>query len=675
MPLEGQQIGRYRLVRLLGSGGMGEVYLADDAPIQRQVAIKVIRAEVSPYPTASAIQEAARLFQREARAIAMLDHPRILSLYDYGETTMNGTTITYLVMPYRPEGSLALWLRQRDNPEHGQGIPLLTQDVVHIISQAAEALQHAHDHQIIHQDVKPANFLIRSNQENPNRPDLLLTDFGIARLTTTTSSTSHSVRGTPTYMAPEQLEGHAVPATDQYALAIMAYELLTGRPPFQGGLGQVMYQHLQAQPAPPSTFNPRLPAEIDTVLLHALAKKPEERFHSISAFARAFQGAMQSTDAPTIASERAASASDMRATLAISDMEALRGTTRTLTLPDGRRVTVSVPPGAYDGQLIRLKGQGTSSGGTLLIMLAIAPTVESPVVHNTESTVVKAPPSSHDNLSIPRKGRTSGVVILMIALALLVIVGSVGFAFFYITTSRQLADINASATTFARSKATPPTVLQTTPSSTQTAIPTQQNVQPTPATPSDPYTHTGVLTRNDPLRDNSQGLGWQTGTNQNNATCTFVNGAYQSSQPVDGDFHACLALATDFSNFVYEVQMTIISGYSGGILFRANQANSTFYYFRIGQDGGYDLRAYVDALIDHSRLLASGSSAAIQTGYGNSNLVAVVANGSSLELYVNHQLITSVNNGIYSHGQIGIVAYNQGGLATAVYSNARVWTL
>ena len=196
---------------------------------------------------------------------------------------MNGTTITYLVMPYRPEGSLALWLRQRSDPEHSAGIPLHTQDVVHIISQAAEALQHAHDHQIIHQDVKPANFLIRSNQENPNRPDLLLTDFGIARLTTTTSSTSHSVRGTPTYMAPEQLEGHAVPATDQYALAIMAYELLTGRPPFQGGLGQVMYQHLQAQPAPPSTFNPQLPADVDTVLLHALAKKPEERFRAISA--------------------------------------------------------------------------------------------------------------------------------------------------------------------------------------------------------------------------------------------------------------------------------------------------------------------------------------------------------------------------------------------------------
>src|SRR6266581_2525030 len=145
MPLEGQQIGRYRLVRLLGSGGMGEVYLADDAPIQRQVAIKVIRAEVTPYPTNSAVQEATRLFQREARAIAMLDHPHILPLYDYGEVTINGALLTYLVMPYRPEGSLTAWLQQRGSSELPQRMPLHTQDVVHFIHQAAGALQHAHD--------------------------------------------------------------------------------------------------------------------------------------------------------------------------------------------------------------------------------------------------------------------------------------------------------------------------------------------------------------------------------------------------------------------------------------------------------------------------------------------------------------------------------------------------
>lgn len=694
MSLEGQQIGRYRLLKMLGSGGMGEVYLAEDPPIQRQVAIKVIRAEMTPYPNASAIQEATRLFQREARAIAMLDHPHILPLYDHGETTINGATITYLVMPYRPEGSLVFWLHQRSGSEYSQGMPLHTQDVVHIVRQAAEALQHAHGHQIIHQDVKPANFLIRSNQEDPNRPDLLLADFGIARLNAGSTSTSQSVRGTPTYMAPEQLEGHAVPATDQYALAIMTYELLTGRPPFQGGLTQVMFQHVQAQPAPPSTLNPQLPPEVDAVILHALAKKPEARFRSVSAFAQAFQEAMQSTDAPTIASKRAEPRTDMRATLAISDVEASHGTMRTLTLPGGQRVTVSVPAGAYEGQLIRLgipAGSGTT--GALLITLAITPTAESPAVANTEATVLTPLSSSRGTLSTAQRGLTRGIMLLLTALVLLVIVGSVGFAFFSVITNRQRAPINAtSPPSAAQGQTSIPTGATPIPPTAQgqTSIPTHatpipptaqgQTSTPTRATPTppvarDPYTHTGILALNDPLQDNSQGADWLTGTNQNNATCAFIGGAYQSSQPLDGDFHACFARATDFSNFVYEVQMTIVSGYAGGIIFRASQANSTFYYLRISPDGSYDLRAYVDALINHSHLLVSRSSPAIHTGYNQPNLIAVVARGSTIEFYANQQMIVSINDGTFSHGQIGIVSYNQGGLATAVYSNAKVWKL
>src|SRR6267154_302749 len=153
MPLETLQNGRYRILRTLGSGSIGEVYLVEDRRINRQVAIKVIRI------------------------------------------------------------------------------------------QAADALQHAHDNDLIHQDVKPQNFLIRSNK-NARLPDLLLADFGIAKLAVGTSGASQAIRGTPIYMAPEQWEGKPVPASDQYALAIMIYQLLAGRPPFQGGPGQMMYQHL-----------------------------------------------------------------------------------------------------------------------------------------------------------------------------------------------------------------------------------------------------------------------------------------------------------------------------------------------------------------------------------------------------------------------------------------------
>src|SRR6266571_880390 len=312
MPLEGLQLGKYRLVRLIGSGGMGDVYLGEDVRLSRQLAIKVMRAEVSPYPDEDAVKDGARLFQREMKAIARLDHPHILPLYDYGEELLHQTTLIHMVMPFRLEGSLADWLRQRNTIE-----PLPLQDIASLLSQATEALQYAHDHQIIHQDVKLSNFLIRRKKDLSSTPDLQLADFGIAKISSATSSVSHASRGTPIYMAPEQWNGDPVPATDQYALAIMTYELLTGRAPFRGRPEQLMYQHFQTSPQPPSSMQQGLPASIDAVLLHALAKQPEERFASIADFAAAFDEALSGHG-------------DLFATLAISEEEAARGTQREL---------------------------------------------------------------------------------------------------------------------------------------------------------------------------------------------------------------------------------------------------------------------------------------------------------------------------------------------------------
>ena len=228
MPLETLQNGRYRILRTIGSGSMGEVYLVDDTRINRQVAIKVIRIDTAPYSdnsNSTGTIDAARLFEREAKSIARLNHPNILPLYDFGEEVVNGNPLTYMVMPYSPEGSLATWLQQHDPTQ-----PLSPADTGHFVRQAADALQNAHDNDLIHQDVKPQNFLIRTNK-NARLPDLLLADFGIAKLAVSTSGASQAIRGTPIYMAPEQWEGNPVPASDQYALAVMSYQLLAGRPP------------------------------------------------------------------------------------------------------------------------------------------------------------------------------------------------------------------------------------------------------------------------------------------------------------------------------------------------------------------------------------------------------------------------------------------------------------
>src|ERR1700694_5608307 len=291
MPLEGLHLGHYHLLRLLGSGGMGEVYLAEDARIGQQVAIKVIRSESIAYPQSESAQQAARLFEREARAIARLDHPNILPRYAYGEETLHDMPLTYLVMPYRKEGTLASWLKLR-----GSAALLTPDEATSLVQQAADALQHAHDQHVIHQDIKPTNFLIRLRSDQPGRPDLLLADFGIAKLSSATASASQSIRGTPTYMAPEKWDVHPVAATDQYALAVMVYELLVGRPPFQGNPGQVMRQHYLTPPPAPSSLNPRLSPAIDAVLLRALAKEPDERFPSVTAFAQAFVQAAHNSE-------------------------------------------------------------------------------------------------------------------------------------------------------------------------------------------------------------------------------------------------------------------------------------------------------------------------------------------------------------------------------------------
>ena len=186
---------------------------------------------------------------------------------------------------------------------------------------------------------------------------------------------SQAIRGTPAYMSPEQWEGVPVPATDQYALAVMAYELLTGRTPFRGGLGQMMYQHFHVPPQPPSTLNPRFPKALDTVLLQALAKKPAERFASITVFDQAFQQAVLNMGLQVAAEPTPAQSQDLHATLAISKREALTGTSRTLTLPGGQHITVTIPAGAKDGQVVRLEDRGglsgSSSAGALILTLAI----------------------------------------------------------------------------------------------------------------------------------------------------------------------------------------------------------------------------------------------------------------------------------------------------------------
>ncbi|HZT99966.1 MAG TPA: serine/threonine-protein kinase [Ktedonobacteraceae bacterium] len=287
---QGKMLGRYRLVHLLGRGGMGEVWQAEDTELARQVAIKLLP------PVLRHEEDYLRAFSNEARTIASLEHPHILAVHDFGEFQSGDEIITYLVMPLvnntlrtriktagaglaRARGPLLARARgPLLTPAHGPLLPIPTS--LSYLRQAAQAIDYAHSKRILHRDIKPANMLLQDDW-------LFLTDFGIAKLlsTSTYRSRTHAGAGTPGYMAPEQIRGKSQPASDLYSLAIVAYQLLTGHMPFSGDEPYAIFiKHILHDPPSPRQFNARLPEAVAHTLLRSLSRQPEERHPSCQAF-------------------------------------------------------------------------------------------------------------------------------------------------------------------------------------------------------------------------------------------------------------------------------------------------------------------------------------------------------------------------------------------------------
>jgi serine/threonine protein kinase len=283
--LIGQTIAGYRLLRILGKGGMGAVFLGlDDS--QAQVAIKIL------LPSRYVLSETRTAFQarfmREAKTLSSLHHPHIVPVLSYGKMD----DLSYIVMPYLPGGTLSSRIQAKRKP-----LPFT--EITRYAHQLASALDYAHAQRIVHRDIKPGNVLLDADG------NVFLSDFGIARFfesspdvlsTVSVSLTSTGeVFGTPSYMAPELFRGElAEPPADVYALGVMLYQLVTGRVPFQGkGPLDVGIKHISEAPLPARGLRPELPEPAEAALLRALAKSPTERFASAGEFVNAFNAGLQ----------------------------------------------------------------------------------------------------------------------------------------------------------------------------------------------------------------------------------------------------------------------------------------------------------------------------------------------------------------------------------------------
>ena len=476
---------------------------------------------------------------------------------------------------------------------------------------------------------------------------------------------------------------------------------------------------------------------------------------------------------------------DIRATLALSQDEAQAGSSRTLTLPGGRRITVPVRAGIRNGEEIRLKGQGEpawSGGpvGDLILTVAIAsaeqyrgqpnfvndagsptdfiqapsfsPTVptpnypsslpptisasdynpagapgsvyptyqsagsgasypnypgqmqqqEQPFLYQNQATY--AEPSQYTGYPQagqqipqqftpppPKRRGLSLTVTIMIIIVVLALLGGSGLLYYVGVYQPQKMHADATATVNAQITGTAQVNAQATANvlATSQAEANATGTAQASATAVASATVTalqailsqatsGAPTFNDPLSAPDSKWNWDQLASSNSnvgGSCAYTGGAYHSNIPKSGYFQPCYAGAPTFNDFAFQVQMTITQGDEGGILFRANPANSKFYLFRISQSGTYDLYLYVDNQGTHAKNLLSGPSSLIKQGQNQTNTVTVVARGGNIYFYINGQYLDSASNNMFTSGNVGVFAESNTNPTDVAFTNAKVWQL
>jgi serine/threonine protein kinase len=623
--IEGLTLGRYELRRRIAQGGTAEVYLGYDRQVRRQVAVKVLYGRDEPF---------VRRFEREALAVGTLSHNHILPLYDFGEQS----PWYYLVMPYVDGCTLRDYLFR-----HKQ---LTLEEAASFLSQIASALQYAHDHGVVHRDVKPSNILLRQDGY------VYLVDFGLAKAMQGAEAltSAGAMVGTPEYMAPEQSNGESNYRSDIYSLGIILYQMLTGQLPFMAESPvAVSLKHIQSIPVSPRKLNSAIPQSIEDVILKAMAKNPDERYQSANELSAAFWKALQQEIQQELLRTHRPLEGQPIANADPSPNTAITSKTDKKEKGQARDTTTTqVSEKAGEDEEVRLQLRPP-------IMPLRFPLTEKPCMADIPDTT---------SLPTERRRRLNKRRILaLLCLVLLVLGLSLGMLTWRIEQNERLNFSHLSPAQQAQATATAISQAQV-----EATLAAQARVEAT-AGITNSIGAGKILYANSLM---SQESGWIDDGYQ----CFFSSQGYHVQTASAHEFAWCYSGHQTFQNVVISAQAQLKRGDVYGLVFRLNPTAQQFYALEINKKGEYRF------------VLATGSnptawltlidwthSSSIQTGYNQTNMFLVVASGSNFRIYLNKQLVvTSYTNSSYTSGLVGfMVGGDTRGGTEAIFSNILVF--
>jgi serine/threonine protein kinase len=664
--LEGTTLGRYRLQRRLGQGGMSEVYLAYDELMHRDVAIKIVSSSHADY---------IERFQREAEAIGNLHHNHILPAFDYGKQEL----WHYLVMPYIEHETLNERL-EREN--------LSLEEAGKLLQQIASGLQYAHEQGIVHRDIKPSNILMRDEHH------VYLADFGLAKAVNGGDSVTQIgiLLGTPEYMAPELADGPASRSSDLYALGILLYQMVTGRLPFTGDTSLAIFlKQMHEQPIPPSRLNPAIPYEVEQVILRALDKDPRRRYRTPNELAETYMQALDDARLLEYAGSLRTPASRKQVVLHDSaevempplydageimpELPPAQGSMHASVEPHYRDRVISPADG-----LIATSSRPEVQEEKLVLPAYSLTTLESasPVTTITQQPARSTPALARRRRPMsPRSARESRNAFVLTSFMgiglLLIIVSVILFAVFNyrnnIHAQRKAAPILQAAIT---SQPARTDVTQTT--STPSAKPSSSVT--TPLTGGQAAVATArAISSSTPLLADDLSSSIIGGWNVDGNACIFTGGSYHVLVKQADYLVQCVSNILSYDNVALQVDVSLLSGNDAGLIFRAN--GQQFYDFEINDQGEFFFRLHDTSgggEGSYTYLIPATKSAAIAAGK-QKNTLLVIANGSNFKLFINDIFVGEQQDSTYTAGQVGFVTGTQSSTSSgeASFANFKVF--